>query len=98
MMIGRVQAQIHPDVVNACPITFIRIEENQISDVERREIFDLNTCIRDDDDSRRGITYFKGAAGYRAMGWLGLQTEGHRVIVSITRQVVTITPSHADES
>ena len=77
-MISRIKSKKHTDMVNLRPITLIRIEEDEVSDAELREIFDLNFCIRNNHDPRGGVTYFEGAAGYRAMGLLWFQTERNR--------------------
>ena len=67
VMIAHVWAEIHPDVIDARRITFVCIEEDKIPYFERREVFDLNTSIRDNNYSGRGFTYLKGAAWYRAL-------------------------------
>src|SRR6266850_3108244 len=95
-MIARVWAEIHPDVVDALPVTLIRIEEDEVSDANLREVLNLDPCIRDSNDSRGGFVDFKGAPRYGATGFQGVQSEWHRIRITTPRQVVTIAPNHAN--
>lgn len=70
MMISRIQSKIHSDMVNPRSVILIRIEEDEVSDADLREIFDLNFCIRNYHDARGRAIYFKGASRYRTMGLL----------------------------
>ena len=97
MMISRIQSKIHTDMVNPGSVTFIRIEEDEISDADLREVFDLNFCIADDHDTGGGSIYFKGAAWYRALGLLRFQTERNRVRIIVFWQVTAVTPDHTDK-
>ena len=48
----------------------------EVADADAREVLDLNTGIRDDDDARSRIEYLEGAARYRVMGRRGSKQSG----------------------
>ena len=49
-------------MVDARPVTLIRIEEDEVSDPNRREVLNLDLCIRDNNDAWGGCVDFKGVA------------------------------------
>lgn len=96
-MISRIQPKIHPDMVNPPSVTLIGIEEDEVSDPDLGEIFDLNSCIRNYHDARGRVIHFKGAARYRAMGLLRFQTERNHSRTIVAWQAA-VTPNHANKS
>src|SRR4030095_6277199 len=98
MMIGRIQTEINPNVIDTLPVTFISVEENKVSNANLRHVLHLNACIGDDDDSRSDFIDFKGVSRYPALGLRRFQSERHGVPIMTTWQMVTKAPNHSNKT
>ena len=76
MMISSIQSEIHPDMVNPRSVILIRIEEDEVSDADLREIFDLNFCIWNYHDARGRAIISKARRGIARWDFCGFKQSG----------------------